>query len=182
MKVFIEEIPYDYQVPASSNSIKLEENVSKSQTIYSDCSESVSDPSEEDNNSSDSDYNLISKNNSKKLKKSLNEIKKTPEKRKRRNKRNISKDHDDEDVKQSKKKYNVDRGGRQEEEDQICSIVTMKCELCDTGNFRNYNDCKLHYRKNHDLDGYLMCCDIKYTKRSELVLHVQKHLYPDGFL
>lgn len=81
----------------------------------------------------------------------------------------------------SKKTSNNYNASRMETEDeQIRAVVKMKCELCDCG-FNVFRDCKSHYRSDHDMEGYLFCCDTKYHKRVRLVEHIQRHIYPNGF-
>lgn len=79
-----------------------------------------------------------------------------------------------------KKSTNYDTSRMQVEDQQIRSVVNLKCDLCDYV-FDVFRDCKSHFRTEHDIDGYLICCNNKYHKRVRLVEHIQRHIYPKGF-
>lgn len=66
------------------------------------------------------------------------------------------------------------------EDEQIRSIITMKCDLCDV-EFNIFRDCKSHYRTVHNMQGYLKCCGSKFLKRVRAIEHLQRHINPDGF-
>lgn len=65
------------------------------------------------------------------------------------------------------------------EDEQIRSVVSMKCDLCDFI-FNIFRDCKSHYRTAHNVTGYLKCCGSKILKRARVVQHIQRHINPNG--
>ncbi|XP_037033934.1 transcription factor grauzone-like [Bradysia coprophila] len=64
---------------------------------------------------------------------------------------------------------------------QIREWFTLKCELCSAGNFDTFLAVKRHYRKEHQVVGYLKCCDKKLHSRCDLLDHIRYHiLHPES--
>ncbi len=62
---------------------------------------------------------------------------------------------------------------------QIREIFDMKCEICsDRVEFQNLLQAKQHYRRVHQVTGYLKCCDKKFRRRCEILKHIQYHDNP----
>lgn len=76
----------------------------------------------------------------------------------------------------------IDPTGIQEEDEHVRTHVNMKCDICGFGNFEDLIDCRAHYKEHHNMEGYLTCCNIKYSVRRQLVSHVETHVYPDGVM
>lgn len=51
----------------------------------------------------------------------------------------------------------------------------MKCELCNDVEFETFLRALQHYRKVHKISGYLMCCGVKFNKRSRMLDHIRYH-------
>lgn len=79
-----------------------------------------------------------------------------------------------------KKPSHMDRGKIMEEDEQILSVINMKCDLCEH-TFNIFRECKAHYRTSHQTNGYLICCGSKFFKRVRVVEHIQRHINPNGF-
>lgn len=56
----------------------------------------------------------------------------------------------------------------------------MECDLCPTP-FSTYRDVKKHYRSVHKINGYLKCCDKKFTKQYRALNHCAWHRDPNAF-
>lgn len=85
------------------------------------------------------------------------------------------------DIKQDKqhKSLNMDPQRIEEEDMQIRSILNMKCDLCHV-TFNIFRESKSHYRDEHNINGYLICCEKKFFKRNQLIEHLQRHINPNG--
>lgn len=60
-----------------------------------------------------------------------------------------------------------------------CQMKCTKCpELFDGFTFR---DVKIHYNKEHDMNGFLLCCHKKFFKRVRALEHIARHINPKEF-
>lgn len=66
------------------------------------------------------------------------------------------------------------------EDDQIRQFCNMFCDLCTAKQFGNFADANSHYRDCHEIQGYLVCCNLKIGQRDQLIEHIQIHLNPDS--
>lgn len=56
----------------------------------------------------------------------------------------------------------------------------LSCSICGAS-LDNFNNLKIHFRKEHDILGYAMCCNKKFYKRGVLVDHINVHKDPNYF-
>lgn len=68
-----------------------------------------------------------------------------------------------------------------ESEKLIREHIKLDCEIC-SYSCVSYLDTMNHYRKTHNVKGFLKCCDEKFKKRSLLVDHIKYHIDPKTFL
>lgn len=174
LKVFIEESQCEYEPPTPGNIDVLQndqDEISMQSTSVEESKDyensSESDENEEtidDSSEHFSDYEPAKDEDNKKTPTSI--------KKKRRPRGSVKKPV-------SQKKYIVNSTDRREEEDEIRSLISMKCDLCDAS-FNAFRGCKNHYSRFHNIDGYLKCCDTIFYKRNKLIQHIQLHLHPNG--
>jgi len=58
---------------------------------------------------------------------------------------------------------------------KICLFASMACEVCSLP-LESMANSTSHYKKEHDMKGYLKCCGRRFTQRYRLVHHVNTHL------
>lgn len=97
----------------------------------------------------------------------------------------LSNDSDSEDDNTKRKPRpttsRLKRAAKMEKEDaQIREIFSMKCNICDGVNvqFETWLDARRHYREEHNMSGYLVCCGNKFTTRYLIMEHVLRHINP----
>ncbi|XP_055689565.1 transcription factor grauzone-like [Lutzomyia longipalpis] len=73
----------------------------------------------------------------------------------------------------SKKKVSMDT--------LIKTFVKLSCEFCSM-EFPIFEKLKRHYRDEHDTEGYVMCCSIRFENRERLLEHVRYHRNPDKYI
>ena len=61
-----------------------------------------------------------------------------------------------------------------EDDKRIRSTACMFCDLC-SAPLENLREAKTHYKKYHNTDGYIMCCERKFKQRCRLLEHVNTH-------
>nr|XP_040241292.2 transcription factor grauzone-like [Anopheles coluzzii] len=66
------------------------------------------------------------------------------------------------------------RANRKENDKIIDEFYTMECEIC-SAPANNFGTLINHYRAEHDIKGYVRCCDKQYFNRSYLVDHIASH-------
>uniref|UniRef100_A0A182TTC9 C2H2-type domain-containing protein n=1 Tax=Anopheles melas TaxID=34690 RepID=A0A182TTC9_9DIPT len=66
------------------------------------------------------------------------------------------------------------RANRKENDKIIDEFYTMECEIC-SAPADNFGALVNHYRAEHDMKGYVRCCDKQYFNRSYLVDHIASH-------
>lgn len=164
---------------SNNNDTNIDQKPSTSvNVIKSEVMPDLDNESNEDfSNDDDSDFNPTEEDDSIKKKVKKNNESSSSE--------SSSEDHNEtenDDSKRVKKKvYIFDRKGRREEEDEIHSVVKIKCDICQA-EFGSFRGCKTHFHKVHNVEGYLMCCKMKFFRKSTLLKHVySEHLYPNGF-
>lgn len=63
----------------------------------------------------------------------------------------------------------------------VSTEFNMKCRCCDHV-FKSFQEAQFHYLHEHDIaDGYIECCDMKFTKFTNVESHVLFHLNPELF-
>lgn len=58
---------------------------------------------------------------------------------------------------------------------KICLFASMACEIC-LMPLDSMANATSHYKKDHNMKGYLKCCGRKFTQRYRLVDHINTHL------
>ncbi|XP_058443330.1 zinc finger protein 62 homolog [Malaya genurostris] len=66
------------------------------------------------------------------------------------------------------------------EDELIRRFCTLICEKCDYAG-RNYYQLDKHYKTDHNMRGYAICCGRKFCKKRRLYEHCQRHINPDMF-
>ncbi|XP_058823357.1 zinc finger protein 85-like isoform X1 [Topomyia yanbarensis] len=77
------------------------------------------------------------------------------------------------------------KGGKSAEEvakedEFIRRFCTLVCDKCDFAG-RNYYQLDKHFRTDHNMRGYAICCGRKFCKKRRLYEHCQRHINPDMF-
>lgn len=65
-------------------------------------------------------------------------------------------------------------------DETLAKHIKMYCELCGL-RVANFGQLNKHMQKKHGTKGYFKCCNKKFTLRSVLMEHIQKHLNPDYY-
>lgn len=60
------------------------------------------------------------------------------------------------------------------DDQKIRETATMTCELC-LAPFESLRDAKHHFKSQHGIEGYIVCCDRKFRQRCRLLEHVNTH-------
>lgn len=55
----------------------------------------------------------------------------------------------------------------------------MQCDLCETV-FATFKDAKKHYKRTHNVTGYIKCCNKKFIKVKTVDNHFQWHINPES--
>lgn len=63
-------------------------------------------------------------------------------------------------------------------DEEIAKRTKLKCDLCEK-EFAIFNVLQRHYRAEHKIKGYVVCCTTKFYKRGMFLDHIMKHLEPD---
>lgn len=87
-----------------------------------------------------------------------------------------------EDVTPSKKKYHTKKKKNYHEysisdtidDQRIRDTAIMNCEHCMEA-LSNFRDAKIHYKEEHGVSGYIICCGKKFKQKCRLVDHINKH-------
>ena len=74
-----------------------------------------------------------------------------------------------------KRKNAKSRTKIQADDKKICLFSSMACEVCSRP-LESMANATSHYKKEHDMKGYLKCCGRRFTQRYRLVHHVNTHL------
>lgn len=60
------------------------------------------------------------------------------------------------------------------DDQRIRETATMSCELC-LAPFDSLRDAKHHFKSQHGIEGYIVCCERKFRQRCRLLEHVNTH-------
>ncbi|TMW40138.1 hypothetical protein DOY81_014782, partial [Sarcophaga bullata] len=64
---------------------------------------------------------------------------------------------------------------------EIAQFMTLYCDFCNKSS-ENFPALRRHMRDEHSItDGYVTCCDKKFTKRALLLYHIRQHLNPSYY-
>lgn len=63
-------------------------------------------------------------------------------------------------------------------DERIRAFMTLNCIHCDASDFDNFSTLFSHWRDEHDSDGHLRCCGIKFNQRYKLFRHIEVHMNP----
>lgn len=66
------------------------------------------------------------------------------------------------------------------QDQRIREFFTMECDICSDIKFETFVCASRHYRKVHNIDGYLICCGKKYRRRCRLLEHMVLHTNPNA--
>lgn len=66
------------------------------------------------------------------------------------------------------------------EDAQIREYFKMMCDMCNF-EFSTFLEARSHYRKIHNINGYISCCKRKFIRRGTILEHVTHHLNPDAY-
>lgn len=69
---------------------------------------------------------------------------------------------------------------REEQDTQIREFFNMNCTICSDVEFESLLKAKQHYRKVHEIQGYVTCCGRKFNNRHDIVNHICNHTNPDA--
>ncbi|XP_055376225.1 transcription factor grauzone-like [Condylostylus longicornis] len=79
------------------------------------------------------------------------------------------------------KKIKVNTAEETEEYDKkVASFVTLSCVIC-SSTFPTFGKLKTHWKNGHNTNGYAVCCNRRFYKRSLLVDHIDTHINPEHF-
>ena len=99
-------------------------------------------------------------------------------------KRNSKVEYKNTEVKKTCGNNNTDKkntGYNSEEIDKtILSFITLTCDICGV-NLAKFSILKGHFRKEHNKNGYAVCCKKRYFKRCLLLEHINSHINPEYF-
>lgn len=60
------------------------------------------------------------------------------------------------------------------DDQRIRETANMQCEYCMKG-LSNFREVKIHYKEEHGVSGYIICCGKRFKQKCRLVDHVSKH-------
>lgn len=60
------------------------------------------------------------------------------------------------------------------DDQRIREMVNMNCEYC-FEDLINFREAKIHYKEQHDVEGYFKCCGRKFKQKCRLIDHVNSH-------
>lgn len=74
----------------------------------------------------------------------------------------------------------VNRQTQDDKDEQIRAWCNLDCSMC-TASFSKFSHIKRHYRKEHNKNGFVICCSRKYFRQIHLLDHIFKHINPNAF-
>ncbi|KAL9693963.1 hypothetical protein quinque_013248 [Culex quinquefasciatus] len=68
-------------------------------------------------------------------------------------------------------------------EEMINRFYNLQCDLCkeNPARFKVLPDLFQHYKTLHKQEGYVLCCQSKFTRYPAIIMHLARHLQPDAF-
>lgn len=62
-------------------------------------------------------------------------------------------------------------------------FYNLQCDLCKENpvRFKVLPDLFQHYKTEHKQEGYVRCCQSKFTRYPAIIMHLARHLQPDAF-
>jgi hypothetical protein len=68
----------------------------------------------------------------------------------------------------------------------ISKFYRLECDLCPGKDgvavgFKKLSNLVAHYKSEHQLKGYVICCGIKFVKIRNMAMHMARHIQPDAF-
>lgn len=80
-------------------------------------------------------------------------------------------------IRTSKKR---DEPEMREQDELIRSWCNMQCTQC-TKTFYVFPEVKVHYRNEHQSNGFVVCCNRKFFRRVRILEHISRHINPSVF-
>lgn len=62
----------------------------------------------------------------------------------------------------------------------LAENIQLNCCIC-MEQLSDFKELKSHFRQKHQCTGYVICCNLRFNKRTLYVDHVQLHKNPDFF-
>ncbi|XP_011191390.1 transcription factor grauzone [Zeugodacus cucurbitae] len=81
---------------------------------------------------------------------------------------------------ESSKNYAEKLKAIQEADKFLAENTQLNCCIC-MEELKDFKELKTHFRQKHQCTGYVMCCDLRFNKRTLYVDHIQFHKNPDFF-
>lgn len=75
----------------------------------------------------------------------------------------------------------IDKSQIQQDNQKIREFIALNCQLCSISNLNSFLDVKLHYRRTHNVKGFVKCCKKKFFRRGTLLDHIEWHANPNCF-
>lgn len=62
-------------------------------------------------------------------------------------------------------------------------FYNLQCDLCKESpvRFKVLPELYQHYKTLHKQEGYVLCCQSKFTRYPAIIMHLARHLQPDAF-
>uniref|UniRef100_A0A1A9WJ83 Transcription factor grauzone n=1 Tax=Glossina brevipalpis TaxID=37001 RepID=A0A1A9WJ83_9MUSC len=67
-----------------------------------------------------------------------------------------------------------------EKDEEIAKFMSLRCELCKSA-ANNFDSLNNHMLTEHKINGYVRCCNKKFSKRFLLLDHIRNHSNPERF-
>uniref|UniRef100_A0A1A9WJ79 Transcription factor grauzone n=1 Tax=Glossina brevipalpis TaxID=37001 RepID=A0A1A9WJ79_9MUSC len=83
-------------------------------------------------------------------------------------------------TKEKTKKLPEQDKATREQDEEIAKFMSLHCELCKSP-ATNFNSLRNHMFAEHKINGYVRCCNKKFSKRSLLLDHIGQHTNPECF-
>lgn len=80
----------------------------------------------------------------------------------------------------SKTQKTIKKSKTDKDDEQILAWCQMVCMHC-TQTFQRFAEVKVHYRDQHQENGYIICCKKKFFRRVRLLQHISHHIDPNVF-
>ncbi|XP_053685528.1 transcription factor grauzone-like isoform X2 [Sabethes cyaneus] len=93
--------------------------------------------------------------------------------------KNKSEERSHQTVEHKKKKNNKSNEEQKREDELLQDFYKFVCEICEDS-VPDFPSLRRHFRKNHNLNGYIRCCKRKFFRRCYLLEHIEKHVNPEA--